>query len=311
MKPLAILFAGQGAQSLGMGLSALSQTPQLNSLFSDIQHELDFDLKAILSGQIPGLDQTRYTQPSLLATSILYYQQLQSLIQMKPSYFLGFSLGEYTALFASGHTDLPTTLRLIQHRAKAMASASETNPGTMAAILGITYESLQSICQGISREGHMVVIANINSPGQLVISGHPLAVKEAMLEATKQGAKRAIPLNVSGAFHSPLMQQASLAIAAFCNTITFRPSHTPMIFNWTGKPLPALTDLPVYLTNQVKASVQFESSIQYLTQQGIQHFIEIGPGNVLTNLVKKINPDAHVASYNGVDDLQTIKELMI
>jgi [acyl-carrier-protein] S-malonyltransferase len=192
-----------------------------------------------------------------------------------------------------------------------MASASEINPGTMAAILGITYESLQSICQGISREGHMVVIANINSPGQLVISGHPLAVKEAMLEATKQGAKRAIPLNVSGAFHSPLMQQASLAIAAFCNTITFRPSHTPMIFNWTGKPLPALTDLPVYLTNQVKASVQFESSIQYLTQQGIQHFIEIGPGNVLTNLVKKINPDAHVASYNGVDDLQTIKELMI
>ena len=311
MKPLAILFAGQGAQSLGMGLSALSQTPQLNSLFSDIQHELDFDLKGILSGQLPGLDQTRYTQPSLLATSILYYQQLQSLFLIKPAYFLGFSLGEYTALFASGHTDLATTLRLILHRAKAMATASETNPGMMAAILGLPFQTLHTICQGITREGHMVVIANINSPGQLVISGHPLAVKETMLEATKQGAKRAIPLNVSGAFHSPLMQQASLAIAAFCNTITFRPSHTPMIFNWTGKPLPALADLPVYLTNQVKASVQFESSIQYLTQQGIQHFIEIGPGNVLTNLVKKINPDAHVASYNGVDDLQTIKELMI
>jgi [acyl-carrier-protein] S-malonyltransferase len=311
MKPLAILFAGQGAQTVGMGLSALTQTPQLNSLFSNIQHELDFDLKGILSGQIPGLDQTRYTQPSLVSTSILYYQQLQSLLQIKPTYFLGFSLGEYTALFASGHTDLATTLRLIQYRAKAMATASENNPGIMAAILGLPFARLDSICQSISRDEHLVVIANINSPGQLVISGHSLAVKEAMLEATKQGAKRTIALNVSGAFHSPLMQQASLAIASFCKTITFQPSHTPMIFNWTGKPLPSLADLPKYLTNQVKSSVQFESSIQYLTQQGVHHFLEIGPGNVLTNLVKKINPNALVASYNGMDDLQTIKELFI
>jgi [acyl-carrier-protein] S-malonyltransferase len=311
MKPLAVLFAGQGAQSLGMGLSALTQTPQLNSLFSDIQHQLDFDLKGILTGQLPGLDQTRYTQPSLVATSLLYYQQLQTLLPFKPAYFLGFSLGEYTALYASGHTDLATTLQLIQHRAKAMAAASETNPGMMAAILGLPFPTLQSICQSISREKHVVVIANINSPGQLVISGHALAVKEAMLEATKQGAKRAIPLNVSGAFHSSLMQDASVAIATFCRTISFKPSHTPMIFNWTGKPLPNLIDLPVYLINQVKTSVQFEASIQYLTQQGITHFLEIGPGNVLSNLVKKIAPEARVVSYNGVDDLQMIKELML
>lgn len=311
MKSVAILFAGQGAQALGMGLSALAQTPQLESLFSDIQHQLDFDLKGILSGQLPGLDQTRYTQPSLVATSILYYQQLQSLLTIKPSYFLGFSLGEYTALFASGHTDLATTLQLIQHRAKAMAAASEANPGMMAAILGLPFTTLDAICQSISRDGHQVVIANINSPGQLVISGHALAVKAAMEEASKQGAKRTIALNVSGAFHSPLMQPASTAIASFCQTITFNPSHTPMIFNWTGKPLPTLAELPVYLTNQVKASVQFEASIQYLSQQGVTHFLEIGPGNVLTNLVKKIIPDARVASYNGVDDLQTIKELFI
>ena len=311
MKPLAILFAGQGAQTVGMGLSALSQTPVLNTLFSDIQAELDFDLRGILSGQLPGLDQTRYTQPSLVATSILYFHQLQSLIKFNPSYFLGFSLGEYTALFVSGHTDLATTLRLIQYRAKAMATASENSPGMMAAILGLPFATLDSICQTISRDGHLVVIANINSPGQLVISGHSLAVKEAMLEATKQGAKRTIALNVSGAFHSPLMQQASLEIATFCKTITFKPSHTPLIFNWTGKPLPSLADLPNYLTNQVKSSVQFESSIQYLTQQGVHHFLEIGPGNVLTNLVKKIYPNALVASYNGMDDLQTIKELLI
>jgi [acyl-carrier-protein] S-malonyltransferase len=311
MKSLAVLFAGQGAQALGMGLSALAQTPPLESLFSDIQTQLDFDLKGILSGQVPGLDQTRYTQPSLLATSLLYYHQLQSLLPIKPSYFLGFSLGEYTALYASGHTDLATTLQLIQHRAKAMASASEANPGMMAAILGLPFATVHSLCQSIHRDGHQVVIANINSPGQLVISGHALAVKEAMLEASKQGAKRTIALNVSGAFHSPLMQEASLAIASLCQNLTFKPSHTPMIFNWTGKPLPALADLPLYLTNQVKASVQFEASIQYLSQQGITHFLEIGPGSVLTNLVKKIIPDAHVASYNGVDDLQTIKELLI
>jgi [acyl-carrier-protein] S-malonyltransferase len=311
MKPLAILFAGQGAQSLGMGLSALTQTPQLESLFSDIQHQLDFDLKSILSGQVPGLDQTRYTQPSLLATSLLYYHQLQSLLPIKPNYFLGFSLGEYTALFASGHTDLATTLQLIQHRAKAMALASEANPGMMAAILGLPFSTLNAICQSMSRDGHQVVIANINSPGQLVISGHALAVKAAMEEASKQGAKRTIALNVSGAFHSPLMQPASDAIALICQTLNFKPSHTRMIFNWTGKPLSTLAELPIYLTNQVKASVQFEASIQYLSQQGVTHFLEIGPGNVLTNLVKKIIPDAHVASYNGVDDLQTIKELLI
>lgn len=311
MKSVAILFAGQGAQSLGMGLSALSQTPQLESLFSDIQHQLDFDLKSILSGQVSGLDQTRYTQPSLVATSLLYYHQLQSLLPIKPSYFLGFSLGEYTALYASGHTDLATTLQLIQHRAKAMALASDANPGMMAAILGLPFASLHAICQSISRDGHQVVIANINSPGQLVISGHGLAVKAAMEEASKQGAKRTIALNVSGAFHSPLMQSASTAIKAFCQTIAFNPAHTPMIFNWTGQPLSNLNELPVYLTNQVTSSVQFEASIQYLVQQGITHFLEIGPGTVLTNLVKKIIPDAGVASYNGIEDLQTIKEFLI
>lgn len=311
MKSVAILFAGQGAQSLGMGLSALSQTPQLESLFSDIQHQLDFDLKSILSGQVPGLDQTRYTQPSLVATSLLYYHQLQSLLPIKPNYFLGFSLGEYTALYASGHTDLATTLQLIQHRAKAMALASDTNPGMMAAIIGLPFASLHAICQSISRDGHQVVIANINSPGQLVISGHGLAVKAAMEEASKQGAKRTIALNVSGAFHSPLMQSASTAIKAFCQTIAFNPAHTPMIFNWTGQPLSNLNELPVYLTNQVTSSVQFEASIQYLVQQGITHFLEIGPGTVLTNLVKKIIPDAGVASYNGIEDLQTIKEFLI
>lgn len=311
MKSVAILFAGQGAQSLGMGLSALSQTPQLESLFSDIQHQLDFDLKSILSGQVPGLDQTRYTQPSLVATSLLYYHQLQSLLPIKPSYFLGFSLGEYTALYASGHTDLATTLQLIQHRAKAMASASDANPGMMAAILGLPFASLHAICQSISRDGHQVVIANINSPGQLVISGHGLAVKAAMEEASKQGAKRTIALNVSGAFHSPLMQSASTAIKAFCQTIAFNPAHTPMIFNWTGQPLSKVAELPVYLTNQVTSSVQFEASIQYLVQHGITHFLEIGPGTVLTNLVKKIIPDAGVASYNGIEDLQTIKEFLI
>lgn len=311
MKSVAILFAGQGAQSLGMGLSALSQTPQLESLFSDIQHQLDFDLKNILSGQVPGLDQTRYTQPSLVATSLLYYHQLQSLLPINPNYFLGFSLGEYTALYASGHTDLATTLQLIQHRAKAMALASDANPGMMAAILGLPFASLHAICQSISRDGHQVVIANINSPGQLVISGHGLAVKAAMEEASKQGAKRTIALNVSGAFHSPLMQSASTAIKAFCQTIAFNPAHTPMIFNWTGQPLSNLNELPVYLTNQVTSSVQFEASIQYLVQHGITHFLEIGPGTVLTNLVKKIIPDAGVASYNGIEDLQTIKEFLI
>lgn len=310
MKPFALLFAGQGAQQVGMGLTAVTETPNLSSYYSLLQQGLSFDLTAILNGTLPGLNQTEYTQPALLATSLLYYQQLQAHLPLHPKYLLGFSLGEYTALHVAGHVDLASTLTLIQLRAKAMAKASEKNPGGMAAILGLQSDLLVALCSQVSRTDHQVMVANYNSPSQYVISGHHAAVKEVMTLVTAQGAKRAIPLNVSGAFHSPLMATAGDALAAFLPTITFKPATTPMIFNWTALPLPNLAALPEHLIQQVQSSVRFEASIRYLLNQGITTFLEIGPGNVLAGLVKKIAPEAPVVSYNGIQDLPMVKELI-
>ncbi len=310
MKPFAVLFAGQGAQTLGMGLSAVNETPTLVDYYNSIQQHIKFNLKGILSGEISGLNQTEFTQPSLLATSLLYYRQLQHLFPIKPQYLIGFSLGEYTALHVSGHLDLVSTLQLIQVRASAMASASRSNPGTMAAIIGLPTQVLESLCLQVNKPKNNVMIANYNCPGQLVISGHELAVKEVMALATANGAKRAIPLNVSGAFHSPLMAEAGLTLKKALQSIAFQPSQIPMIFNWTGKPLSQLSELPHYLVEQVQSSVQFEHSIRYLSSQHIDTFIEIGPGSVLSGLVKKILPDAKVVSYNGQQDLSLVKELL-
>lgn len=310
MKPFAVLFAGQGAQSLGMGLSALHDTPALLEYYNMIQQHVSFNLKAVLSGEINGLNQTEFTQPSLLATSLLYYRQLQHLFPIKPQYLIGFSLGEYTALHISGHLDLVSTLKLIQIRANAMASASRSNPGAMAAIIGLATHTLESLCLQVNKPQHNVMIANYNCPGQLVISGHETAVKEVMGLATANGAKRAIPLNVSGAFHSPLMLDAAKTLKTALQSIRFQPSQIPMIFNWSGKPLSQLSELSNYLVQQVQSSVQFENSIRYLSSQHIDTFIEIGPGNVLAGLVKKILPDAKVISYNGQQDLPSIKELL-
>jgi len=310
MKRLAVLFAGQGAQSLGMGLSAIEETPVLMSYFNTIQQHLNFDLKKILNGEVSGLNLTEFTQPSLLATSLLYYRQLQTLLPLNPQYLIGFSLGEYTALHTAGHLDLTSTLQLIQVRANAMAAASRSNPGMMAAIIGLSTSVLESLCVQVSKPKHQVIIANYNCPGQLVISGHELAVKEVMTLATANGAKRAIPLNVSGAFHSPLMADAGQQLSKVLQSIKFQVSQTPMVFNWTGEPLPHLTDLPLYLVQQVQSSVQFENSIRYISAQQIDTFIEIGPGNVLAGLVKKILPDAKINSYNGQKDLSLVKELL-
>ncbi len=310
MKRYAILFAGQGAQAIGMGIQALAASPYLTSYFESIQKHLHFDLKAILTGEKPGLNQTEFTQPALLATSLLYVQQLQHELPLRPSFYLGFSLGEYTALHASGHLDLPSTLNLIQVRANAMAKAGLEQPGSMAAIIGMSAEDLNRLCLQVNQPNQIVMIANYNCPGQLVISGHQEAVKQVMNLATQHGAKRAIALNVSGAFHSPLMKPAGSVLATALPKFRFLPAKTPMIFNWTGKPLANLKDLPNHLIQQVQSSVLFENSIRYVAQEGIQDFLEIGPGNVLSGFVKKILPSANVVSYNGLSDLNLVKEFI-
>lgn len=307
---IAVLCAGQGAQTIGMGLNALTETPSLLGYFSEMQTHIDFDLKSLLSGATAGLNQTEFTQPALLVTSLLYYRQLVSHLALSPNYFVGFSLGEITALHLSGYLDLAATLSLVQLRAKAMAQAATLHPGSMAAIIGLAVEDLLPLCLSVSKENDFVSIANYNCPGQSVISGHTHAVDEVMKLSLEKGAKRALRLNVSGAFHSPLMASACDALKQFFSTTTMTPPSIPLVWNLTGKLDLMMANISQNIINQVISPVRFQASIETLIHQGVNTFIEIGPGSVLSGLVKKISPLATVVAYNGLQDIEKVKEIL-
>jgi [acyl-carrier-protein] S-malonyltransferase len=309
MKKVAVLFAGQGAQTTGMGMNVLEQSPDLIPYFDSIQFGLNFNLKDILTTDDGRLNQTLYTQPALLSTSLLLYRQLQTLISFTPAIVAGFSLGEFTALHISGYFDLPTTLSLIQIRAQAMEEASRKTPGAMAAILGMDTDILKTLCQEVSSADGFVGIVNYNCPGQVVISGTVQAVDTVITKAPALGARRAIKLNVSGSFHSPLMHHASLVLAKTLPSLPLLNPTIPLIFNTTATTV-ALQDVKTTIAQQVQSPVLFQSSIEQMIAQGVDHFIEIGPGSVLSGFVRKINPAVKVVSYNGNQDIQAVKELL-
>jgi [acyl-carrier-protein] S-malonyltransferase len=309
MKKIAVLFAGQGAQTTGMGLSVLQETPSLLPYFDTLASQLQFHLRDILSSTDGRLNQTQYTQPAMLVTSLLLYQQLQTLLPFSPVAMAGFSLGEYTALHASKIISLHDILKLIQIRAQSMHQAAIDAPGAMAAILGMDEQVLVNLCKQVSTASSSVIVANFNCPGQLVISGHREAVNQVVALAPTQGARRAIMLNVSGAFHTPIMQPAQSALLAVLPSIHFSSSPIALYSNVDATPM-RLDTMIHTIANQVVSPVYFERSIRNMIQDGIQAFIEIGPGNVLSGFVKKIDPLIPVSAFNGLSDLDKVKEIL-
>lgn len=300
MTKIAFIFPGQGSQSVGMGQQFI-ETDQTNKKFYDKADEvLGFSLSNImLEGPAEELTKTYNAQPALLTTSSMIAQKLE-VAGIKPDYTAGHSLGEYSALVASKVMSFDDAVSLVHKRGLYMNDAVPAGEGAMAAILGLDKETLNSVTEDVSKQGNIVQIANLNCPGQIVISGTVAGVEAASAKAKEVGAKRAIPLVVSGPFHSELMRPAADKLDAAISEISLNEAVTPVISNVTALPVTEAANIKNLLVEQLYSPVRWEESVQQMIELGVTVFIECGPGKVLSGLVKKI--DRSVTTYCVYDE---------
>jgi len=288
----AYIFPGQGAQFLGMGLNLYETSPLAQELFEQANKILGFQITDIMfEGTAEDLKQTKVTQPAIFLHSVILAKTLGT--NFKPDMVAGHSLGEFSALVANGALNFEDGLRLVSKRALAMQKACELQPSTMAAVLGLDDDVVEKICA--MTEG-IVVAANYNCPGQLVISGDVEAVHRACEALKAEGAKRALVLPVGGAFHSPLMEPAREELAAAIENTHFSKPNCPIYQNVTANAVIDETAIKLNLISQLTAPVRWTQSVQKMIADGATLFTEVGPGNVLQGLVKKIDREAQTAS---------------
>jgi [acyl-carrier-protein] S-malonyltransferase len=310
MRKTAVLFAGQGAQSIGMGRDFYEGSIVARQIYDTAWHILGYDVKRVCFEQNDHINHTQYTQPSILVTSLAIYYTLMEHMDINVDAFLGFSLGEYSALHACGIFDLETIISLIQKRANYMAQASLKTKGSMAAVIGLERDVLRSICEEVTKDAGLVQVANYNSSNQLVISGESDAVAIACEKAKARGAKRAVVLNVSGGFHTPLMSEAADKMLQEIRNTKFATPKVDIIMNCDAKILSNIKELPIKMSNQIKGPVYFEDSIKHLIELGFDTFIEIGPGQVLSGLVRKIDGNKAVISIDKMADIDKLKLIL-
>lgn len=286
----AYVFPGQGAQFTGMGKDLYENSSKAKTLFDSANQILGFDItKIMFEGTADELKETKVTQPAVFIHSVV-----SALISddFKPDMVAGHSLGEFSALVANGTLTFEDGLKLVSQRAQAMQKACELNPSTMAAILGLEDEKVEEICAGID---DVVVAANYNCPGQLVISGSNAGIELACEKMKEAGAKRALPLPVGGAFHSPLMEPAREQLAAAIEATTFSAPICPVYQNVDAKAHSDVEEIKANLIAQLTAPVRWTQSVQQMVADGASNFVECGPGKVLQGLVKKIHREAEVS----------------
>ncbi|WP_452221825.1 ACP S-malonyltransferase [Lacinutrix salivirga] len=288
----AYIFPGQGAQFSGMGLDLYENSDVAQHLFEDANEILGFHITDIMfEGTADALKETKVTQPAIFLHSVILAKTLGD--NFKPDMVAGHSLGEFSALVANGALTFEDGLRLVSQRALAMQKACELQPSTMAAVLGLDDDIVEKIC-GLT-EG-VVVAANYNCPGQLVISGEIDAVNRACEALKEEGARRALVLPVGGAFHSPLMEPAREELAAAIENTTFSKPNCAIYQNVTANAVISEADIKANLISQLTAPVRWTQSVQQMITDGATLFTEVGPGKVLQGLVKKINREAETAS---------------
>ncbi len=304
MTKTAFLFAGQGAQSLGMAKDLYDTYPIVRDTFDQASAILGYDLRALIDGDEEKLNITRYTQPAILTTSVAIYRLLEEK-GITPDVVAGLSLGEYSALVASGALDFETAVALVAKRGAYMEEAAPAGSGKMVAVMNTDVAFIEEACQKASEVG-IVSPANYNTPGQIVIGGEAQAVDAAVAFLKEAGAKRLIPLKVSGPFHTAILMPASERLAEALKTVNFEEFIIPLVGN-TEAQVMTKDRIKELLARQVKEPVRFYDSIATMQKLGVDRYIEIGPGKVLSGFMRKIDKSAEVLQ---VDDEASFKALL-
>ncbi len=295
---LAFLFPGQGAQGVGMGRALADAEPAAQDAFGTADRVLGYALSELCwDGPAEDLKKSVHTQPALLTHSVAAWR-LVAAAGLEPAFVAGHSLGEYSACVAAGALSFEDALRLTQRRGELMYEAGLGSPGAMAAVLGLPASEVEAACEEASAVG-IVRAANFNAPGQVVVSGDPAAVEAACAAAKARGARRAIRLEVSGAFHSPLMEPAAKGLAAALDQVTLRDARCPIVCNAWARPAQRADEIRAALEEQLLAPVRWEASMRLLLSLGVEGFVELGAGKVLCGLLRTIQKDA--VSWNVED----------
>jgi [acyl-carrier-protein] S-malonyltransferase len=299
----AYVFPGQGSQAVGMGQNLWQSSQQAKEVFEEADEALQFPLSRLcFEGPEDELRNTINAQPAILTTSIACLRTASEYgIPGEPALVAGHSLGEYTALVAANVIKFADAVKLVRERGRLMHEAGKARPGGMAAIIGLDEESLEEVCRETGSQ-----IANFNCSGQIVISGTRESLASSMDLAKARGAKRVVPLQVSGAFHSVLMQPTVKGMAQAISHVAFEHPLIPIIANSTAKPLTSSDEVKEELLQQLCSCVQWQPSVQYMVDAGVSTFIEVGPGQVLSGLIRRINKEVQI---HNISDLESIKAI--
>jgi [acyl-carrier-protein] S-malonyltransferase len=302
MSRIAFCFPGQGSQRVGMGQELAEQFPESRAVFDEASDRLGFDLAALcFDGPLEQLSLTENTQPALVAASLATLRAVESRTDLRPHVVVGHSVGEYSALAAAGSLSVPDAIGLV--RARGLATRTSSVPGAMAAVLGLADEEVERLCS----EGDQVWPANYNCPGQIVISGSEAGVADVCDRAKSAGGK-AIKLRVAGAFHSPLMAAAANGLAPVIDAVSFGPMATRFMSTVTSE-IETVDRVPQLLLDQLTAPVRFTQAVQWLVADGVDVFVELGPGGVLAGLIRRIDPGVRSIAIGSPSELESALEV--
>lgn len=310
MGKLAYVFPGQGSQAVGMGQAIAEAHPAAHEVFKEADQVLGYDLSGLcFNGPEDVLRLTENTQPALLTTSIALWNVFTERAP-KADYVAGHSLGEYSALVATGALSFAQAVQIVRIRGKAMEAAVPAGAGAMAAVLGMNQDELAEICRRVSHEHGTVELANLNCPGQVVISGSRAGVQKASEQAKAAGARRVMLLPVSGPFHSSLMSPAAERLQTALQDIDIDTARVPVVSNVSARPIQKGKEIREALIKQVASPVRWEDSVRWMLEQGTDTFVEIGPGRVLSGLIRKIERKATVYNVSDPESLEkTLSQL--